>query len=126
MQSSCSTSHESQIASSPNVKKYEPFSNDLTQRLANQCWLPPRTNTESPSQWNGSLKKPALGSWVTVGLIKPTFDELVPDGDGIWESFKDDVISLTRNENEDVSSSLFSSSSSSSSSSKKTSSGKSF
>ena len=38
--------------------------------------------------------------------------KLVPDGDGIWESFKDGVISLTRNENEDVSSSLSSSSSS--------------
>ena len=40
--------------------------------------------------------------------------KLVPDGDGIliWESFKDDVISLTRNENEDVSSSLSSSPSS--------------
>src|SRR6185369_13570465 len=112
MQSSCSTSHESQIASSPNVKKYEPFWNDLTQRLANQCWLPLRTNTEPPSQWNDSLKKLALGSWVTVSSTKPTFDELVPDGDGIWESFKDGVISLTRNENEDVSSSLSSSSSS--------------
>ena len=42
--------------------------------------------------------------------IKPTSDEPVPGGSSIWKSFKDDVISLTRNGNEYVSSSLSSSS----------------
>ena len=111
---SYSTSHETQTASSSNVKKYKPFWNDRTQRLTNQCWLSSKTTNEPlcPSQWNDSLKRLALGSWVTVNSTKPTSDEPVPDGSSIWKSFKDDVISLTRNGNEDVSYSLSSSSSS--------------
>ena len=115
MKSSYSTSHETQTASSsPNIKKYKPFWNERTQRLTNQCWLPSKTTNEPlfPGQWNDSLKRLALGLWVTVNSTKPTSDEPVPDGNGIQKSFKDDVISLTRNENEDVSSSLSSSSSS--------------
>jgi len=52
------------------------------------------------------LKRLALESWVTVNSTKSTSDDdYVPDSGSIWKSFKDDVISLTRNENEDMSSS---------------------
>src|SRR5690348_11678055 len=55
-----------------------------------------------------SLKRLALGSWVTVNSTKLTSgDDSVPDGSSIWRSFKDDVISLERNE--DMSSSSTSS-----------------
>jgi len=80
----------------------------------NAGWLLSKTTNEPlcPGQWNDSLKILALGSWVTVNSTKQTSDEPVPGGSSIWKSFKDDVISLTRNGNEDVSYSLSSSSSS--------------
>jgi len=63
-----------------------------------------------PSRWDDSLKRLALGSWVTVNSTKSTSgSDSVPDG-SIWRSFKDDVISLERNE--DMSSSSSSSTSS--------------
>ena len=91
MQSSYSNRHETQTVSSPNVKKYNPFWNDRTQRLTNQCWLPSKTTNEPLclNQRNDSLKRLALWSWVTVNSTKPTSDEPVPDGDGIWKSSKD-------------------------------------
>ena len=59
----------------------------------------------------GSLFK-KTSSWV-VNLTKSTSgNDSVPDGSSIWRSFKDDVISLERNENEDMSSSSSSSTSS--------------
>jgi putative transposase len=70
-----------------------------------------------PSHWDDSLKRLALGSWVTVNSTKSTSgNDSVPDG-SIWGSFKDDVISLEKNED-------MSSSSSSSTSSKKPPAGK--
>jgi len=70
-----------------------------------------------PSHWDDSLKRLALGSWVTVNSTKSTsVNDSVPNG-SIWRSFKDDVISLEKNED-------MSSSSSSSTSSKKPPAGK--
>src|SRR5207247_2819061 len=106
---------ETQPTSSPNLIKYRPFWNDFTRFLTNQCWLPLKTINEPlcPSHWDDSLKRLALGSWVTVNSTKSTSgDDSVPDGSSIWRSFKDDVISLERNENEDMSSSSSSSTSS--------------
>src|SRR6266511_203170 len=105
---------ETQPTSSPNLKKYKPFWNDFTRNLTNQCWLPLKTTNEPlcPSRWDDSLKRLALGSWVMVNSTKPTSnDDSVPDVSSIWRSFKDDVISLERNEDEDMSSSSSSSSS---------------
>src|SRR5947199_6070782 len=103
---------ETQPTSSPNLTKYRPFWNDFTRNLTNQCWLPLKTTNEPlcPSHWDDSLKRLALGSWVTVDSTKSTSgSDSVPDG-SIWRSFKDDVISLERNE--DMSSSSSSSTSS--------------
>ena len=103
---------ETQPTSSPNLTKYRPFWNDFTRNLTNQCWLPLKTTSEPlcPSHWDDSLKRLALGSWVTVDSTKSTSgSDSVPDG-SIWRSFKDDVISLERNE--DMSSSSSSSTSS--------------
>ena len=108
---------ETQLTSSPNL--YRPFWNDFTRNLTNQCWLPLKTTNEPlcPSRWDDSLKRLALGSWVTVNSTKSTSnDDSVPNG-SIWGSFKDDVISLEKNED-------MSSSSSSSTSSKKPPAGK--
>ena len=93
---------ETQLTSSPNL--YRPFWNDFTRNLTNQCWLPLKTTSEPlcPSHWDDSLKRLALGSWVTVNSTKSTSDDSVPNG-SIWRSFKDDVISLEKNE--DISSS---------------------
>ena len=81
--------------------------------------MPLKTTNEPlcPSHWDDSLKRLALGSWVTVNSTKSTSnDDSVPNG-SIWGSFKDDVISLEKNED-------MSSSSSSSTSSKKPPAGK--
>src|SRR5438552_17962284 len=105
---------ETQPTSSQNLTKYRPFWNDFTRNLTNRCWLPLKTTSEPlcPSRWDDSLKRLALGSWVTVNSTKSTSnDDSVPNG-SIWGSFKDDVISLEKNED-------MSSSSSSSTSSKK-------
>src|SRR6266511_3907177 len=105
---------ETQPTSPPNLIKYRPFWNDFTRNLTNQCWLPLKTTNEPlcPRHWDDSLKRLALGSWVMVNSTKSTSgDDSVPDGSSIWRSFKDDVISLERNENEDMSSSSSSSSS---------------
>ena len=96
---------------SPNLIKYKPFWNDFTRNLTNQCWLPLKTTNGPlcPSHWDDSLKKLSLGSWVTINSTKSTSgNDSVPDG-SIWRSFKDDVISLERNE--DMSSSSSSTSS---------------
>src|SRR5947208_1589869 len=103
---------ETQPTSSPNLIKYKPFWNDFTRNLTNQCWLPLKTTNEPLclSHWDDSLKRLALGSWVTVNSTKSTSgNDSVPDGSGIWRSFKDDVISFERNE--DMSSSSSSSTS---------------
>src|SRR5439155_3214049 len=104
---------EIQPTSPPNLIKYKPFWNDFTRNLTNQCWLPLKTTNRPlcPSHWDDSLKRLALGSWVTVNSTKSTSinDDSVPDGSSIWRSFKDDVISLERNE--DMSSSSSSTSS---------------
>src|SRR6266508_756011 len=111
---------ETQLTSSPNLTKYSTFLNDFTRNLTNKCWLPLKTTSEPlcPSHWDDSLKRLALGSWVTVNSTKSTSgNDFVPDG-SIWRSFKDDVISLERNED------MSSPSSPSSSSSKKPPAGK--
>src|SRR6266513_3728077 len=98
---------ETQLPSSPNL--YRPFWNDFTRNLTNQCWLPLKTTNEPlcPNHLDDSLKRLALGSWVTVTSTKSTSgDDSVPDGSSIWRNFKDDVISLERNKNEDMSSSF--------------------
>src|SRR5947199_8560359 len=110
---------ETQPTSPPNLIKYRPFWNDFTRNITNQCWLPLKTTNEPlcPSLWDDSLKRLALGSWVTVNSTKSTSnDDSVPNG-SIWGSFKDDVLSLEKNED-------MSSSSSSSTSSKKPPAGK--
>src|SRR2546421_12879107 len=114
---------ETQPTSPLNLIKYRPFWNDFTRNLTNQCWLPLKTTSEPlcPSHWDDSLKRLALGSWVTVNSTKSTSNDSVPNGSSIWGSFKGDVISLERNENEDIS---FPSSLSSSISSKKPPAGK--
>src|SRR5437764_11481512 len=102
---------ETQPTSPLNLIKYRPFLNDFTRNLTKQCWLPLKTTNEPlcPSQWDDSLKRLALGSWVTVNSTKSTSnDDSVPNG-SIWGSFKDDVISLEKNE--DMSSSSSSSTS---------------
>ena len=61
---------------------------------------------QCPSHWDNSLKRLALWSWVTVNSTKSiSGDDSVPDGSSIRRSFKDDVISLERNENMSSSSS---------------------
>src|SRR5438132_12336374 len=99
--------HDETQPTSPNLIKYRPFWNDFTRNLTNQCWLPLKTTDRQlcPSHWNDSLKRLALGSWVTVNSTKSTsVNDSVPDG-SIWRSFKDDVISLERNEDMSSSSS---------------------
>src|SRR5438067_13153406 len=111
---------ETQPTSPLNLIKYKPFWNDFTRNLTNQCWLPLKTTNGPlcPSHWDDSLKKLSLGSWVTINSTKSTSgNDSVPDG-SIWRSFKDDVISLERNED------MSSPSSPSSSSSKKPPAGK--
>src|SRR5437588_13027332 len=90
--------HDETQPNSPNLKKYK--WNDFTRNLTNQCWLPLKTTDRPlcPSHWDDSLKRLALGSLVTVNSTKSTsFDDYVPDG-SIWRRFKDDVLSLERNE----------------------------
>src|SRR6266516_6257114 len=104
--------HDETQPTSPNLIKYKPFWDDFTRNLTNQCWLPLKTTNEPlcPSHWDDSSKRLALGSWVTDNTTKSTSgNDSVPDG-SIWRSFKDDVISLERNE--DMSSSSSSSTSS--------------
>src|SRR3954447_1725187 len=87
------TSDSPSQTTSSNVKKYKPFWDEFTQKLTNWCWLPLKTNSEvlCSSQWGDSLKRLALGSWVTIDLIKPTPIELynhplLPNG--TWNNFK--------------------------------------
>ncbi|CAJ0852874.1 12088_t:CDS:2 [Entrophospora sp. SA101] len=94
MQSSDSPSQ----TTSWNVKRYKPFWDEFAQKLTNWCWLPLKTNSEvlCLSQWSDSLKRLALGSWVTVDSIKPTPTDLsnlplLPDG--TWNDFKDAISS---------------------------------
>src|SRR5437764_5078234 len=96
---------EIQLTYFPNL--YRPFWNDFTRNLTNQCWLPLKTTNEPlcPSHWDDSLKRLALGSWVTVDSTKSTSgSDSVPDG-SIWRSFKSDVICRERNEDTSSSSS---------------------
>ena len=106
---SCSISYESQSTSSSNVKKKNTNHPGIIslENLRINVGYPLKTTNEPlcPSHWDDSLKRLALGSWVTVSSTKSTSgDDSVPDGSSIWRSFKDDVISLERNENEDMSS----------------------
>ena len=106
MQSPYLSNHKSQ-PTSPDFKRYKPFWNNFTREITNQCWLPLKVTNEPLclSHWDDSLKRLALGSWVTVDSTKSTSgSDSVPDG-SIWRSFKDDVISLERNEDMSSSSS---------------------
>ena len=110
---SCSISYESQSTSSSNVKKKNTNHPGIIslENLRINVGYPLKTTNEPlcPSHWDDSLKRLALGSWVTVNSTKLTsVDDSVPNG-SIWRSFKDDVISLERNE--DMSSSSSSTSS---------------
>src|SRR5437763_11322023 len=96
---------ETQPTSPPNLIKYKPFWNYFTLNLTNQCWWLPLKTTDRPlcpSLWDDSLRRLALGSRgsrlirLNRHLLMILFRMVVSN---IWRSFKDDMISLERNEN---------------------------